>query len=236
MENTGLVVGLSGKAGAGKDTAASKIVNWGIRNGVEIHPIAFADPLRQVCAYLGLDAVSRREKEKVVFLTMDDPEGQIFRALESSDIRAELTEDEMACAFANLVTSLSSEHAFINRGDIGRERLRSSPRRMMQLIGDAVRFARPSAFIDIVLSKRPAPGSVMLITDVRYKNERDICGAGIHIDRPTEASIAGNHSSEAGIDELRGLASVVIDNDASLDKFECLCCGAAEEIIGDGGY
>lgn len=186
-----MIIGLVGKAGVGKDTAAqilSKLKNM---------PIAsFARPLHEAAKFVfGDDCLDRDKKETPLpfgregFDKLHD--GWLIPFLSTDEVKF-ITNDEKI--FYNLIY-----HVFIDakHGEYPAPYEQLSPRKFMQLLGtEYFRFCKDDFFICLMQNAYKD----VIIPDVRFENEAAICDLliGIHRDVPS----VNSHSSEEFADLL----------------------------------
>ena len=186
-----MIIGLVGKAGVGKDTAAqilSKLKNM---------PIAsFARPLHEAAKFVfGDDCLERDKKETPISFGAEGfdklREGWLIPFLKTEEVQA-ITNDEKI--FYNLIyhVFIDSEH-----GEYPAPYEQLSPRKFMQLLGtEYFRFCKDDFFVRLMQNSY----NDVIIPDVRFENEAAICDLliGIYRDVPS----VNNHSSEEFADML----------------------------------
>ena len=180
-----MIIGLVGKAGVGKDTAAqilSKLKNM---------PIAsFARPLHEAAKFVfGDDCLERDKKETPMAFGVEGfdklREGWLIPFLKTEEVQA-VTNDEKI--FYDLIY-----HVFIDaeNGEYPAPYEQLSPRKFMQLLGtEYFRFCKDDFFVRLMQNSYKD----VIIPDVRFENEAAICDLliGIYRDVPS----VNNHSSE----------------------------------------
>lgn len=181
-----MIIGLVGKAGVGKDTAAqilSKLKNM---------PIAsFARPLHEAVKFVfGDDCLERDKKETPLPFGIEGfdklHDGWLIPFLKTEEVRA-ITKDEKI--FYELIY-----HVFIDfeNGEYPAPYEQLSPRKFMQLLGtEYFRFCKDDFFVRLMQNSYKD----VIIPDVRFENEAAICDLliGIHRDVP---SVNGHVSEE----------------------------------------
>lgn len=198
------IIGLTGHAGAGKDTAASHILDMHTGNGCTI---AFADKLRQeVCFAFDVDLYALTCRA-----TKEQPTAALALA---------------RCCDNNFVRAMHEHYAGGTRdGGIVGEAIDlaapRSPREIMQLWGTEYRRHRsgPNYWTDHMRRQiQAARCSLVVITDVRFANEaalvRELGGKLIQITRPGTAEAAAQHASETAGSEFA--PDAVIENTGTL--------------------
>lgn len=186
-----MIIGLVGKAGVGKDTAAQ------ILSKLKNIPIAsFARPLHEAAKFVfGDDCLERDKKETPMPFGREGfdklRDGWLIPFLETEEVQA-ITKDEKI--FYELIY-----HVFIDteNGEYPAPYEQLSPRKFMQLLGtEHFRFCKDDFFICLMRNSY----NDVIIPDVRFRNEAEICDMliGIHRDVPS----VNQHSSEEFADFL----------------------------------
>ncbi len=184
-----MIIGLVGKAGVGKDTAAqilSKLKNM---------PIAsFARPLHEAAKFVfGDDCLDRDKKETPL------PFGRegFDKLYESWLIPFLLTEEVQFIIKENDQIFYNQIWPVFNDPVTGNFYEQLSPRKFMQLLGtEYFRFCMDNFFVRLMQNSYKD----VIIPDVRFRNEAEICDLliGIHRDVPS----VNQHSSEEFADFL----------------------------------
>lgn len=186
-----MIIGLVGKAGVGKDTAAqilSKLKNM---------PIAsFARPLHEAAKFVfGDDCLERDKKETPMPFGSEAfdklREGWLIPFLKTEEVQS-ITNDEKIFYDHIYHVFIDSEH-----GEYPAPYEQLSPRKFMQLLGtEYFRFCKDDFFVRLMQNSYKD----VIIPDVRFDNEAAICDLviGIHRDVPS----VNNHSSEEFADML----------------------------------
>lgn len=186
-----MIIGLVGKAGVGKDTAAqilSKLKNM---------PIAsFARPLHEAAKFVfGDDCLERDKKETPKPFGVEGfeklREGWLIPFLKTEEVQA-ITNDEKI--FYDLIyhVFIDSEH-----GEHPAPYEQLSPRKFMQLLGtEYFRFCKVDFFVRLMQNSYKD----VIVPDVRFENEAAICDLVIGIYR--DAPSVNNHVSEGFADML----------------------------------
>lgn len=177
-----MIIGLVGKAGVGKDTAAqilSKLKNM---------PIAsFARPLHEAAKFVfGDDCLERDKKETPVSFGREGfdklHDGWLIAFLKTEEVQFITKDDQI---FYNQI------YPVFNDPVTGNFYEQLSPRKFMQLLGtEYFRFCMDKFFIRLMQNSYDN----VIIPDVRFENEAAICDLliGIHRDIPS----VNAHSSE----------------------------------------
>lgn len=184
-----MIIGLVGKAGVGKDTAAqilSKLKNM---------PIAsFARPLHEAAKFVfGDDCLERDKKETPLpfgregFGKLHD--GWLIPFLETEEVQFLIKDNDQI--FYNQIWPVFNDPVTGNFYE------QLSPRKFMQLLGtEYFRFCMDKFFVRLMQKSYKD----VIIPDVRFKNEAEICDLliGIHRDVPS----VNSHVSERFADFL----------------------------------
>lgn len=200
-----MIIGLVGKAGVGKDTAAqilSKLKNM---------PIAsFARPLHEAAKFVfGDDCLERDTKETPMPFGREGfdklREGWLIPFLKTEEVQS-ITNDEKI--FYDLIY-----HVFIDaeHGEYPAPYEQLSPRKFMQLLGtEYFRFCKDDFFVRLMQNSYKD----VIIPDVRFENEAAICDLliGIYRDVPS----VNSHSSERFADFL-----IEDEVDGTFGKIRC---------------
>lgn len=188
-----MLIGLTGKARAGKDTVAARLVE---RHGFT--RVAFADPLK--AAALGLDPYVRVEDDEVGPLR----EACGFQAFHGSSYYRL----SRVVAFAGWEAAKGVREVRRTLQRFGQEAVREN-------VADDAWITAAARTAGRIL----AEGGSVVITDVRYPNELDAIaswgGFHLHVDRPGLVS-TDPHPSETALEPYYDDAQVVITNGGTL--------------------
>jgi len=218
-----MIIGLVGKAGVGKDTAAqilSKLKNM---------PIAsFARPLHEAAKFVfGNDCLDRDKKETPLpfgregFGKLHD--GWLIPFLETEEVQSLIKENDQI--FYNQIWPV------FNDPTTGNFYEQLSPRKFMQLLGtEYFRFCKDDFFICLMQNAYKD----VIIPDVRFENEAAICDLliGIHRDVPSvnphpseefaNLLIEGEDDGEKGIITVGGhwVDYLIVHNNQDIPSME----------------
>lgn len=219
------IIGITGLAGSGKDTLADELEASFHEVGYTVFRTSFAEPIRNIAKAMGLDPFDRDKKEEEVSLRFAHIELDLIEHITAA-LEDFVGEDDLCDLYAGFITVLRS------RGYITSDRqdkLTISPRRFCQLLGtEGGRIVRPSFWVDVLRARvaklrTTVPGpvirphvDVVLVPDVRYANEFDVCDTVIGIERPGVAEVE-SHASETEIPELVESAHFMLRNEGTLE-------------------
>jgi dephospho-CoA kinase len=231
-----LIVGISGKAGAGKDTVAialqmihyfEQVDMWGIdtkeitsKNFYNIEKKLFS--IDKTLTYL--DSTYQRMFQVIKFA---DPLKQMValmlgvnvEQLENREFKeSELDENWWKYVVRETFNYLENKGNF---SDLYLEKL--TPRKILQLMGTEVgRNIHPNVWVNIAMQKADKSDKIVLIPDMRFKNEMKAVqfrrGITVRVNRNVET---GTHPSETELDNES--FDFVIDNNGSLDDLIAQC-------------
>ena len=217
------IIGLSGAAGSGKDTAADFLYtelgnayddgqDYGL-NSLGVLPLAA--PLRQAtAAFLGRDSQRREFKDTVQVYRFrnDDEAGTLAdRCIAACEL---ISKEAGALIAIQLMKALERDGAF--RAQKYGLSLKVSPRRFMQLLGtECGRDLFGDDFWVDTLRRKAQGTAVVLVPDVRFKNEAALCDYRIGV--YGRGMPLTDHPSDKATRELVATADVVLDNGGPVD-------------------
>lgn len=236
------VIGIAGKAGAGKDTAAALIKRELENKGNRVTIITFAEPIRNIAKAIGLDPFDRDKKEVEVTLRFSHIELNLIEHI-TANLGDFVGEDDLCDLYAGFVTVLRSRGYIVTERQ---DKLTISPRRFCQLLGtEGGRSVRQSFWVDVLRARiaklgtqYPGPtarkygpyADVALVPDVRFANEFDVCDTVIGIERPGVAAVE-THASEAEIPSLVEAAHTKYRNEGTLEDLSRYAAWVAESVV-----
>lgn len=184
-----MIIGLVGKAGVGKDTAAqilSKLKNMAIAS--------FARPLHGAAKFVfGDDCLERDKKETPMPFGVEGfdklREGWLIPFLKTQEVQFVIKENDQI--FYNQIWPVFNDPVTGNFYE------KLSPRKFMQLLGtEYFRFCKDDFFVRLMQNSYKD----VIIPDVRFKNEAEICDLLIGIYRDVQS--VNSHVSEQFADFL----------------------------------
>lgn len=206
------ILGLTGPAGAGKDTAAEFVMEWALENDIYALRAGFADALKYSAAVaLGMPPAVAR--------------GASLEFINALKERGTIT------------VNIPRTEAEVALGLDGDEMIGFSGRQFLQWYGtEAHRDAFGTDFwVDALFSKYSESSDrpeLLVIPDVRFLNEADAIHSrsgqiwGVH--RPDAASVE-NHVSEAGLPDH--VLRCSIRNEAALEDFRTAVFQTADALL-----
>lgn len=174
------IIGISGYTNAGKDTFASLLLEF-IGDACTVD--SFGRPLHEVAAHMGMPT-HRSAKELPCTRHYGDFPAALQRQLDyylgyvEDNGRAELYALFLDALVGGGHLTLADEPI-----DGAEDELVISPRRFMQLLGEAGRKVRADFWLDALKARNAGRDGVLVISDVRFPEEREICDELIWIDR-----------------------------------------------------
>lgn len=198
-------IGLVGKAGVGKDTAAKMLSE---RVGLPVIP--FAKPLHDAAIHIwGKDCLNRDQKEQEQIFGFHAFEWFYTHHIKFVSENVTITE-------SNLAKLNEIRNVFSEGGQIMQT---ISPRRFMQIYGTEFwRNVDEHFFVNLLRDKS------CIIPDVRFENEAAICDYVIVINR--DVPDVANHASEQFARKFTNMAEgvyeniIVIDNNGTLSDLQ----------------
>lgn len=203
-----MIIGLAGKAGAGKDTVALLL-----HNNYGFSPLAFADNLKLLC----------RSVFKVNKKQCYDPEFKERKF--ATPIKFTPEAIEKICTYAEVKNgfTVSEEQRFKMYKYVGELKTFKTPRELLQFIGtEILREIIDDEYHVKVVKSKMMEDQLYVITDARFENERTKVneweGKTVYIERPSNKKDVGfkNHASENSLGQLTDY-DFVISNSGSID-------------------
>jgi len=233
------IIGFTGLAGVGKDTAAHAMLTELEHRGKEAYLRSFAAPIRRISALLGLDPYDRNKKEERCTLDVDTfCDG--FQSGIDTVLASWLTEHEQAELYAYTVEALEK---FIHDASDGTRTLSLSPREFMQTLGcEGGKRVRPSLWVDIAQSLWQDIQGTVLVPDCRFPSELRLLDTLIVVVRPDAQPVA-EHASEdmaarLSLGDLRDAVDVprvlYLQNTRGVGLFEWRAQTLAQSLIREG--
>lgn len=197
------IIGITGLAGAGKDTFALKLQLALIANGKEARLDSYADPIRRISQHMGLEPYDRERKERKVVMTADEFRDGLFEAIEKVLVNR-LDGVDRASLYAFTVEACEKFEFGSRRStfDLTGLHMNISPREFMQILGtEGGQSVRKTLWVDMAESLwRALPGYV-ITTDVRFTTEAKGVDQLFVVTRPGVKRV-NNHVSEELADKL----------------------------------
>ena len=203
-----MIIGLVGKAGVGKDTAAQILSN--LKN---IPVASFARPLHEAAKFVfGADCLEREKKETPLAFGVDG-----FNKLHDGWLIPFLKTDEVMFITKGDITFLHRPYPVFTDPTTGKIYKELSPRKFMQLLGtEYFRFCMDKFFVRLMRNSYEN----VIIPDVRFENEAAICDLliGIHRDVPSVNTHSSEEFAETLLDgEADGLVGKILADDKLVD-------------------
>lgn len=169
-----MIIGIAGHIGVGKDT-----FGLALQERMGAYLTSFAEPIRNLSAYLGFNWTDRERKEREQLRNFACIDESIQKGIEFC--LGHWEDNDKAVLYAFLVEDLRphivrGSHAFES------DSILISPRALMQIIGSAGRKVRNSIWIDEVVSISKRHPCV-IVTDVRFPEEAEVCDELLYIIR-----------------------------------------------------
>lgn len=184
----GKIIGITGLAGAGKDSFASQLQRALTIGGFEARIDSFADPIRKISQQIGLDPYDRESKERKVSVFVEDFCDALYDSIESV-LMERLEDDDRAMLYAYTVEACEK---FYVAGDYS-----ISPREFMQVLGtEGGQRVRQSLWVDSALARwRSMPGYT-LVPDCRFEHEIRHINHLFVVVRPGVVRVNDHHSED----------------------------------------
>ncbi|KVE35693.1 deoxynucleotide monophosphate kinase family protein [Burkholderia sp. BDU5] len=190
------IIGLTGLAGAGKDTAAQAMQREIVGAGTECRIGSFADPIRQVSKLIGLEPYDRERKEKRVCMNVDDFCDSFQHAMDKV-LGQRLPDEDRAALYAYTVEALEK---FMYEDVI-----ELSPREFMQVYGtEGGQRLRKTLWVDLASSLWNALPGIVLVPDTRFAHELAVLDDLILVVRPGTLPVNGHVSEQLALKLMDG--------------------------------
>lgn len=181
---SGIIIGLVGRQGSGKDEVAEAI-----QKEFDFKHVKFATALKEISAEFGLVENTREDKER--------DQKVYIGYLDSYPKLEEAFGNKFDAAWTLLLHTLTPYS--VGYPDRYGALVKISPRKFQQILGTEVgRTLYPDIWIDAALQR--AEGNVV-ISDVRFLDEAKVCDHLIFVDRPATVGDL-THTSERFTEEV----------------------------------
>lgn len=222
------IIGYTGFARSGKDTACSYAMEWCTERAILSQRTALADPLK-VCVNAifgwGWDHAfgDLKEVETEASTTLADICDALDKLFQKHP-SCKSNPYKLAFTLIRVFEQNGVEWTFDFQLHQTFYRFKMSPRKAYQVFGtEFIRhYLGEDFWCEIAEESQRKCGGILHIPDIRFENEvdwlkgrKDTLLIGVH--RPSRQDIGQGHSSEAYIEEAVGRADVVIHNTSSLD-------------------
>lgn len=219
-----MIIGIAGPINAGKDTLGLLL-----QERIDSYVTSFAEPIRNLCAYLGYNWADRERKEREHMRSFACLDESIQQGIEYC--LGHWEDNDKAMLYAFLIEDLSP-HVVRGKTTFDSDSMYISPRTLMQRIGTAGKKVRSSIWIDEVLANT-ARHEHTVLTDVRYPEEADICDHLIYIyreEQDTEVTLV-SHESESYRYLLYSMARWVVPNVGGIKELNMIANTIAKELL-----
>lgn len=194
------LIGITGLAGAGKDTFARYLQTELLNRGVQSRIDSFAAPIRALSERVCLDPRNRETKETPQVKTWSYFTDDLGHAMQEvlTGCKAAFVQAMVDATIAAIAPLKQGEHLTI------------SPRQFLQLVGtEAGRRLGPDLWVDLLRGRNEGYDGMVLIPDCRFENEVLPCAAILNVIRP--GLIAMNHASERLAARLASFDPIQVD-------------------------
>lgn len=180
-------IGLTGLAGAGKDTFALALQRSLVARGVATEITSWAKPIRVIAAALGFRPYDREAKEISVAFSLDLFSDRLQQELDYT-FKGQLSEHRRAELYAFTMDALDQY--------VYEEILYVSPRQFMQILGtEGGRRVDPNLWVNRAKKPYDIKDCVVLVPDTRFDNEVESVDLIVNVTRPGINPVNA-HSSE----------------------------------------
>ncbi|WP_429498845.1 adenylyl-sulfate kinase [Robbsia andropogonis] len=236
------IIGITGLAGAGKDSFARELQLALVASGKEARIDSFADPIRRISQLMGLEPYGRDAKERRITLTADAFRDRLYAAIEVV-LHDRLEGHKRAELYAYTVEACEKFEYGGNpkaRPPTHGREMDISPREFMQILGtEGGQRVSKTLWVNMAsMLWRAFPGFV-LVTDVRFTHEAAMADCLFVVVRPGVVRVNGHKSEELADKLTQGLRPAFIkretlfyvDNDRSLEALANKACHLANAFF-----
>lgn len=204
------IIGLTGLAGAGKDTAARAMQLEITGLGTECRIGSFADPIRQISQLIGLEPYDRTRKEKRVVMFLDDFCDSFQHAIDKV-LGHRLSDEDRAALYTYTVEALEKFQYWDVFNGQDRQYIECSPREFMQVFGtEGGQSLRKTLWVDLASSLWNSLPGVVLVPDTRFAHELAVLDDLVLVVRPGTMPVNGHVSEQLAIKLMEGVDPATI--------------------------
>jgi hypothetical protein len=220
------IIGITGLAGAGKDTCAQAMRAAYTEMGVAAALEGYADPIRKIAYVMGLNPYDRKTKERPLMFRVDHF-CDVFQHGIDVVLAGRVSKDERLRLYAYTMMALSEVHGHIV----------ISPRGFMQILGtEGGQRVRRTFWVDLAAERWDRMPGYVLVTDFRFMHELPPLDEVVCVIRKGTKRV-NDHVSEDLADMLtqqqprylEGQQVFYIHNDRTQRKFEKRSARYAEQ-------
>jgi len=217
----GRIIGITGLAGAGKDSFAGFLEYALAGRGWEVRTGSFAEPIRQISAHMGLEPYDRAQKEQPVWIDADDFRDKLYEGIES--VLAERMEPNDRAHLYCYTVEVCDKFTRCTSKPGGT--LYISPRQFMQVLGtEGGQRVRKTLWVDMARQLWQVFPGYVLVTDMRFEHEAKIADLIFNVNRPGVVPV-NDHPSEklaAMLNQGRRPAFIPLDKLNHVENFRDL--------------
>ncbi|AQT27787.1 adenylyl-sulfate kinase [Ralstonia phage RS-PI-1] len=197
------IIGLTGLAGAGKDTAARAMQLEITSMGTECRIGSFADPIRQISQLIGLEPYDRERKEKRICMNADDFCDSLQHAIDKV-LGHRLSDEDQAALYSYTVEALEERFMYESVIEL-------SPREFMQVFGtEGGQSVRKTLWVELASSLWNSLPGVVLVPDTRFAHELGVLDDLILVIRPGTIPPNGHVSEQLALRLMEGVNPATI--------------------------